>query len=611
MARAKKKQINSSPESNSTAEVGSILNVWQSNLDQAFVTIRQVVRDFPYVALDTEFPGVVLPNAIDYWRPGYFKFSEIVENVNVLNIIQLGLAFFDENGNSSNPISAWQFNFQFDLSVNRFAENSIELLKKNGIQFERLKTEGIKGAEFAELLMNSGVVLCDDVRWISFDSGYDFGYSLKLLTCQPLPDSEDEFFETLKLYFPTMYDIKFLLLSCPEVENTSLNSVACQLNLRRTGPQHQAGSDSLLTGSVFFKLRELYFNDAIDDVIYSGHLFKVKSQPSDQSSSYEDSPATPESSSGRARRLSAAAATTSATIRPSSSYQNLSISDSDCESLIPLNDSKLQLLYDSPPAGDSTFYRTASSGSMLDDTSSMVIDNIYSSFTTDATTATSTVTPTAYYETLSFESGNESREKLLEDSFETTSLNNMGTGQSSYPRVFSFILGNQSAASNQSPTCNCQSTKPATPQQAPTPPRQLFAAARRPTLRLKTIKQILTNSPFSNICNEDYTFNNHRSYAEAAASIVLSSASPVAMMSTPVATPPLIQFVPPTNFVRSFSNFSSPLLRFSPLPPPPPPPQFLLFRGVIFDHSCGTPSPSAVTTTATTTTSPFTFDQSF
>lgn len=45
------------------------------------------------------------------------------------------------------------------------------------------------------------------MQYVCF-SGYDFGYLLKLLTDQNLPQEESEFFELLRIYFPTVYDVK-------------------------------------------------------------------------------------------------------------------------------------------------------------------------------------------------------------------------------------------------------------------------------------------------------------------------------------------------------------------------------------------------------------------
>lgn len=44
--------------------------------------------------------------------------------------------------------------------------------------------------------------------------------------------------------------------SCKNLKG-GLQEVAEQLDLERIGPQHQAGSDSLLTGMAFFKMREV------------------------------------------------------------------------------------------------------------------------------------------------------------------------------------------------------------------------------------------------------------------------------------------------------------------------------------------------------------------
>lgn len=140
-----------------------------------------------------------------------------------------------------------------------YAQDSIDLLQNSGIQFKKHEDDGIEPLYFAELLMTSGIVLMDDIKWLSFHSGYDFGYLIKLLTDNKLPLDETEFFDLLKIFFPTVYDVKFLMKSCKFLKG-GLQEVADQLELLRIGPQHQAGSDSLLTGMAFFKMKEVIQN---------------------------------------------------------------------------------------------------------------------------------------------------------------------------------------------------------------------------------------------------------------------------------------------------------------------------------------------------------------
>jgi len=48
------------------------------------------------------------------------------------------------------------------------------------LDFEKHKTEGIDPFDFGELITTSGLVLNDNVKWLTFHSGYDFGYLLKV-----------------------------------------------------------------------------------------------------------------------------------------------------------------------------------------------------------------------------------------------------------------------------------------------------------------------------------------------------------------------------------------------------------------------------------------------
>lgn len=48
------------------------------------------------------------------------------------------------------------------------AQDSIELLQRSGIQFKRHEEDGIDPNHFAELFITSGIVLTDNVAWLSF-----------------------------------------------------------------------------------------------------------------------------------------------------------------------------------------------------------------------------------------------------------------------------------------------------------------------------------------------------------------------------------------------------------------------------------------------------------
>ncbi|XP_077983781.1 CCR4-NOT transcription complex subunit 7-like [Glandiceps talaboti] len=253
-----------------------IIDVWQSNMEEVFKKMIHLVPNYNHVAMDTEFPGVVARPIGEFRSTADYQYQLLRCNVDLLKIIQLGLTFSDDNGQYPPGASTFQFNFKFNLTEDMYAQDSIDLLTNSGIQFKKHEEEGIDVTDFAELLMTSGVVLCDKVKWLSFHSGYDFGYLLKLLTSCNLPAEEAEFFDLLRTYFPSIYDIKYLMKSCKNLKG-GLQEVSEQLELKRIGPQHQAGSDSLLTSMSFFKMREIYFEDFVDDVKYSGHLYGLGS----------------------------------------------------------------------------------------------------------------------------------------------------------------------------------------------------------------------------------------------------------------------------------------------------------------------------------------------
>ncbi|KAI4335570.1 hypothetical protein L6164_014206 [Bauhinia variegata] len=260
-------------------EEGNILirEVWSDNLDYELKLISDIVDQYPYVAVDTEFPGQVLAPLGSVPKYNYQKMKL---NVDLLKLIQLGLTFSDEKGNlptcGTDKFCIWQINFrEFKLDEDPHAEDSIKMLSENGMDYRRNNENGVDVRRFSELLLTSGVVMNDDVRVITFHGLYDLGFLVKLLKGTELPNTEAEFLNLVKIYVPNLYDIKHLIKYCSGLFG-GLNKVASILGVRRlVGLSHQAGSDSLVTCCTFMKLIEVYFRGKLPDEKYAGVLFSL------------------------------------------------------------------------------------------------------------------------------------------------------------------------------------------------------------------------------------------------------------------------------------------------------------------------------------------------
>ncbi|WJX79026.1 hypothetical protein P8452_62186 [Trifolium repens] len=225
-----------------------IRKVLAHNVEYEFELIREVVIDgYCFVSMDTEFPDVIYSPNIDrhHLQPsdfyGYFK-----ANVDNLKLIQLGLTLSDVKGNlpdfGTDICYIWEFNFcDFDVEHDLHNQDSIDLLRRQGIDFNRNVNHGVHSLHFSELMLNL-----------------------------------EEFLHALRFLFGrSVYDMKHMIRYCNGLHG-GLECVASSLNVGRTaGKSHQAASDSLLTWHAFQKMLPLYFsnNEAKN---HAGMIFRLE-----------------------------------------------------------------------------------------------------------------------------------------------------------------------------------------------------------------------------------------------------------------------------------------------------------------------------------------------
>ena len=228
----------------------SIIEVYENNFTKEIKILSGFLDKYNYVAMDTEFPGIVY-QLNTYSKDFYYKSLKL--NVDNLKLIQVGITLCDENGNHPAYACTWQFNLQFNLQNDKFSYESIALLSNSGINFESLAEKGIPYELFAEYFITSGLILNEEITWISFHGAYDFAYLLKALSGNTLPETEYMFFDNLDTYFHNYFDIRHLVRGGDSFRG-GLSRVAQELEIVRIGTTHQAGSDSIVTAEVFFRL---------------------------------------------------------------------------------------------------------------------------------------------------------------------------------------------------------------------------------------------------------------------------------------------------------------------------------------------------------------------
>lgn len=227
-----------------------IVDIWDYNFYEELDKIMELITEYNYIAMDTEFPGC--PEVPQTMTDDY-GYQLVKVNVDECKLIQLGITLFDKDGKTPPGDCCWQFNFKFDKDSEKSADASIRVLMDAGIDFEKHRTIGIDHMDFAYAFLGSGMVLSPEVHWICFHGSQDFGYMYRVLANSPLPDAEDGFFCDLSKYFPKLYDTKYMKNEFEELRG-GLQKTGELMNLERVGTQHQAGSDSWLTGLVYFEL---------------------------------------------------------------------------------------------------------------------------------------------------------------------------------------------------------------------------------------------------------------------------------------------------------------------------------------------------------------------
>uniref|UniRef100_A0A0D9XHI8 poly(A)-specific ribonuclease n=1 Tax=Leersia perrieri TaxID=77586 RepID=A0A0D9XHI8_9ORYZ len=250
-----------------------VIKITSHNLHQELAVIASLLPRFPFVAVDTEFPGEVH----HHQQRGLFgltpdeQYTVVKANTDELHLLQLGITICDASGHLPVALDfdgsavelTWEVDFSdFDLHRHRHAQESVAFLRAQGFDFVAARHAGVRAAAFAAALHVAGGILQlargGGVTWITFGGMYDLAFLIKLVTGgAPLPETRAGFVARVGVFLGhQVFDGRLMARSAPFGFHGSVTAVADTLRLPPLLPRlHLAGPNSVMALHVFMELR--------------------------------------------------------------------------------------------------------------------------------------------------------------------------------------------------------------------------------------------------------------------------------------------------------------------------------------------------------------------
>ncbi|KAJ1257894.1 hypothetical protein BS78_10G031100 [Paspalum vaginatum] len=185
-------------------------------------------------------------------------------------MVQLGLALaFDlEHHHGGSAMISLEINLEFDKDARDYNGASITFLEDQGNRLAQHRDHGVTAEQLLDGLLCYLPFGDDSVTWVTYHGDRDFGFLLRLLHRGPgggggggLPPDRAAFMRQVRRQFPAFYDVRVLGQLVKEGFRGKLTALAEHLGVQRTGGEHHAGSDALLTLSCFLEILHLSEHD--------------------------------------------------------------------------------------------------------------------------------------------------------------------------------------------------------------------------------------------------------------------------------------------------------------------------------------------------------------